>query len=87
MTTAQDILKEIEREEKERREHRQKEPDGINIEIIRNMTPKQIKKHIEFFQMREEQKKADENITLLFNLKIKHKKIKKDMEEYIKKWK
>lgn len=80
---AQDIINEIKEEEKAKEEYKQEKPQGLNLEIIKDMTPKQIKKHQEFFNIQEEQETAQENISLIFGLKPKHEKINKNMSEFL----
>ena len=82
METAQDILNDIEREEKEIKEYIQEKPTGLNLEVVKEMTPKQIKKHQEFFKIQEEQEIAGENISFIFGVKPKHEKINKQMVKF-----
>lgn len=68
MKTAQDIINEIEREEKEIREHKQNKPRFLNIEVLKGMTIKQIKNAQEFFKIQEEQEQASKNITKILKV-------------------
>jgi hypothetical protein len=60
---AQDIINDIEREEKEIKEHKQDKPRNLNIEIMKEMTIGQIKEHHNFFKIQEQQELTDKNIT------------------------
>lgn len=65
----QDIINEIEREEKELKEYKQDKPRGLNIEVLKEMSTKQIKKHMEFFKNQELQELADKNLTKILKVK------------------
>jgi hypothetical protein len=61
---AQDLINEIEREEAEIRNHKQDKPRCLNIEVIKQMTPNQVKQAQEFFQIQEEHELAEYNLSL-----------------------
>ncbi len=63
---SQEIINEIEREEREIRNHRQEKPNCLNIEVMKQMTIGQIKKAEEFFNIQKKQEQTDLNLSLCF---------------------
>jgi hypothetical protein len=61
---AQDLLNELEREETEIKNHKQDKPRHLNIEVMKEMTIGQIKKHQEFFEIQAEHELAENNLSL-----------------------
>lgn len=64
-TMIQNLINEIEREEREILNHKQVKPRYLNIEVLREMNLGQIKKAQEFFRIQEIQEQADFNISLV----------------------
>jgi hypothetical protein len=62
---AQELLNEIEKEEKQIINHRQDKPRSLCLEVMMDMTTSQIKQCQEFFKVQDDQEKADSNITLI----------------------
>jgi hypothetical protein len=61
---AKNLINEIEREDQAIKSHKQDKPRFLNIEVMREMTIGQIKKHQEFFQIQETLELAENNLSV-----------------------